>query len=124
MSAVLSSVPNTPGVAPHSAGVWAAAAKRFRSDHVGMTSLVIVVLFMLVVIAAGLGLVAKDWQAERAVPDAPPGFVGPAPKTEIWLPFTAFASTSRPRRSAPNGSVSALALACVWYFLAASSHSL
>ena len=82
MSAVLSSIPNTPGVAPHSAGVWAAAAKRFRSDHVGMTSLVIVVLFLLVVLASGVGLVAKDWQAEHGVPDAPPTFVGPAPLGE------------------------------------------
>jgi len=82
MSAVLSSVPSTPGVAPHAAGVWAAAAKRFRSDHVGITSLVIVVLFMLVVLAAGAGLVAKDWQVERGVPDAPPTFVGPAKQAE------------------------------------------
>ena len=82
MSAVLSSVPNTPGVAPHAAGVWAAAAKRFRGDHVGMTSLVVVVLFLLVVLASGVGLVAKDWQAERGVPDAPPTFVGPAAQTE------------------------------------------
>jgi peptide/nickel transport system permease protein len=82
MSAVLGSVPRTPGVAPHSAGVWAAAAKRFRGDHVGMTSLVIVVLFLLVVLAAGAGLVAKDWQVERGVPDAPPTFVGPAKQAE------------------------------------------
>jgi peptide/nickel transport system permease protein len=47
-----------------------------------MTSLVIVVLFLLVVLAAGLGLVAKDWQVERGVPDAPPTFVGPAAATE------------------------------------------
>jgi len=82
MSAVLSSVPNTPGVAPHAAGVWAAAAKRFRGDDVGMTSLVVVVLFLLVVLASGVGLVAKDWQAELGVPDAPPTFVGPAAQTE------------------------------------------
>jgi peptide/nickel transport system permease protein len=47
-----------------------------------MTSLVIVVLFMIVVLAAGVGLVAKDWQVERGVPDAPPTFVGPAAATE------------------------------------------
>ena len=82
MSAVLSPVPRTPGVAPHAAGVWAAAAKRFRSDHVGMTSLVIVVLFLLLVLAAFAGLVANDWQVERGVPDAPPTFVGPAAQTE------------------------------------------
>jgi peptide/nickel transport system permease protein len=65
-----------------SKGVWAAAATRFRTDRVGMASLVVVVLFLLVVLAAGLGLVAKDWQAERGVPDAPPTFMGPATATE------------------------------------------
>ena len=63
-------------------GVWAAAATRFKTDHVGMASLVIVVIFLLVVLAAGLGLVAKDWQVERGVPDAPPSFVGASAKTE------------------------------------------
>jgi oligopeptide transport system permease protein len=63
-------------------GVWSAAATRFRTDRVGMVSLVIVVLFLLLVIAAGLGLVAKDWQAELGVPDAPPTFMGPAAPTE------------------------------------------
>ncbi|MDQ6679768.1 MAG: ABC transporter permease [Pseudomonadota bacterium] len=68
--------------ARRSRGVWAAAATRFRSDRVGMTSLVIVILFMLLVLAAALGLVARDWQVERGVPDAPPSFMGPAAKTE------------------------------------------
>jgi oligopeptide transport system permease protein len=63
-------------------GVWAAAATRFKTDRVGLASLVIVALFLLLVIAAGVGLVAKDWQVERGVPDAPPTFVGPAAKTE------------------------------------------
>ena len=63
-------------------GVWAAAATRFKTDHVGMTSLVIVVIFLIVVLAAGLGLVAKDWQVERGVPDAPPTFVGASARTE------------------------------------------
>ena len=63
-------------------GVWSAAATRFRTDRVGMVSLVVVVLFLLVVIAAGVGLVAKDWQAELGVPDAPPTFMGPAAATE------------------------------------------
>jgi peptide/nickel transport system permease protein len=81
MSSVLVSPQLTPSAA-RARGVWSAAAARFRTDRVGMTSLVIVVLFLLVVLAAGLGLVAKDWQVERGVPDAPPTFVGPAAKTE------------------------------------------
>ncbi|MEP7297618.1 MAG: ABC transporter permease, partial [Burkholderiales bacterium] len=75
MSSVLVSPQLTPSAA-RARGVWSAAATRFRTDKVGMTSLVIVVLFLLVVLAAGLGLVAKDWQVERGVPDAPPTFVG------------------------------------------------
>ena len=81
MSSVLVSPQLTPSAA-RARGVWSVAAARFRTDRVGMTSLVIVVLFLLVVLAAGLGLVAKDWQAERGVPDAPPTFMGPAPKSE------------------------------------------
>jgi oligopeptide transport system permease protein len=81
MSSVLVSPQLTPSAA-RARGVWSAAAARFRTDRVGMTSLVIVVLFLLVVLAAGLGLVAKDWQVERGVPDAPPTFVGPAAKSE------------------------------------------
>ena len=81
MTAVLVSPQLTPSMA-RGKGVWAAAAMRFRTDHVGMASLVIVAIFLLVVLASGLGLVARDWQAERGVPDAPPTFLGPAAKTE------------------------------------------
>jgi peptide/nickel transport system permease protein len=81
MTAVLVSPQLTPSAA-RARGVWNAAATRFRTDHVGMTSLVIVALFLLLVLASGVGLVASDWQIERGVPDAPPTFVGPAAKTE------------------------------------------
>ena len=82
MSAVLESPAVAAPVRASSGSVWAAAARRFRSDRAGMVSLAIVVVFLLLVIAAGLGLVAGDWQVERAVPDAPPTFLGPAPQTE------------------------------------------
>jgi peptide/nickel transport system permease protein len=62
-------------------GVWAAAAARFRGDRVGMASLAIVVAFLVLVVAAATGLVAADWQVERAVADAPPSFLGPAAET-------------------------------------------
>jgi len=81
MSSTLVSPQLTPSMM-RGKGVWAAAATRFKTDHVGMASLVIVVIFLLVVLAAGLGLVAKDWQVERGVPDAPPSFVGASAKTE------------------------------------------
>ena len=80
-------------------GVWSAAATRFRTDRVGMVSLVIVVLFLLLVIAAGLGLVAKDWQAETGVPDAPPTLMGPAAATE---------STAVAAPTGPNIDISAI----------------
>ncbi|HEY2559223.1 MAG TPA: ABC transporter permease [Caldimonas sp.] len=82
MSAVLDVPPPQAVARAGSGNVWLAAARRFRSDKVGMVSVAVVALFLLVVVAAGLGLVAKDWQVERAVPDAPPSFLGPAPKTE------------------------------------------
>jgi len=80
-------------------GVWSAAATRFRTDRVGMVSLVVVVLFLLLVISAGLGLVAKDWQAETGVPDAPPTFMGPAAVTE---------STAIAAPTGPNVDISAI----------------
>ncbi|HEY4067456.1 MAG TPA: ABC transporter permease [Burkholderiaceae bacterium] len=80
MNAVLSSAPLAVGTT--SRGVWSAAATRFRRDRVGMVSLAVVALFLLVVLAAAFGLIAGDWQLERGVPDAPPTFMGPAPKTE------------------------------------------
>ncbi len=81
MSTALASPQLTPSMT-RSKGVWAAAAARFRTDRVGQTSLVIVVLFLLLVLASGVGLIAADWQVERGVPDAPPTFMGPAAKTE------------------------------------------
>jgi peptide/nickel transport system permease protein len=81
MSSVLANDARAPSAA-RTRGVWAAAAARFRMDRVGMVSLVIVALFLLLVMAAALGLVASDWQVERGVPDAPPSFVGPAEKSE------------------------------------------
>jgi len=64
--------------AQRSEGVWHAAWRRYKSDRVGMVSLVIVIAFLLLIAAAALGLVAKDWQKEVGVPNAPPTFMGPA----------------------------------------------
>ena len=100
MSAVIapSMSANAPGTR-RSSGVWLAAARRFRRDHVGMGSLVIVAIFLLVVLAASLGLIARDWQVERGVPDAPPSFIGAAAKTEA-------AATAGP--TGPNVDISAI----------------
>jgi len=80
MSAVLTSPPSAVA-AERSIGVWGAAWKRFRSDRVGLVCLAIVAAFLLLVAAAGLGVVAKNWQQEVGVPDAPPTFLGPRPAT-------------------------------------------
>ncbi len=65
---------------PRSEGVWRAAWRRFRRDRVGMAGAAIVGLFVLLMLLAALGLVASDWQVEKGVPNAPPTFIGPAPK--------------------------------------------
>ncbi|MBM3389301.1 MAG: ABC transporter permease [Betaproteobacteria bacterium] len=69
-----------PSVGPErSEGVWAAAWRRYRADRVGVLSLIIVVMFTVLIAASALDLVAKDWQKEVGVPNAPPTFLGPAP---------------------------------------------
>lgn len=60
-----------------SEGVWHAAWRRFRGDRVGVVSLVVVLAFLLLIAASALGLVAKNWQAEVGVANAPPSFMGP-----------------------------------------------
>ncbi|MEP7283438.1 MAG: ABC transporter permease [Rubrivivax sp.] len=77
MSAVLP----TAGVAPieHSEGVWHAAWRRFKRDRVGFVSMLIVFAFLLLITLSGVGLVARHWQQEVGVPNAPPTLLGPAP---------------------------------------------
>ncbi|HEV3238878.1 MAG TPA: ABC transporter permease [Casimicrobiaceae bacterium] len=66
--------------APHavSPGLWALAWKRLRSDRVAMVSLAIVVVFLVMMVLSGTGLIAKDWAREVGVNYAPPTFMGPA----------------------------------------------
>ncbi|MCV2370694.1 ABC transporter permease [Roseateles oligotrophus] len=78
MSAVISSS-SVPAKGGKSEGVWAASWRRLRTDKVGMVSMVIVAFFLLMVAASSSGLIAKNWQKEVGVPNAPPTFVGPAP---------------------------------------------
>ena len=69
-----------------SEGVWHAAWRRFRADRVGLWSLVVVVAFLLLILLASLGLVAKEWQREVGVPNAQPTFMGPAPPQAAGVP--------------------------------------
>jgi peptide/nickel transport system permease protein len=63
--------------AERSAGVWVTAWRRLKSDKIGMASLAVVAGFLVMILAAALGILASDWQKEVGVPDAPPTFVGP-----------------------------------------------
>ncbi len=82
MSAVISESPLPLTGTARSDGVWTAAWKRLRADRVGMVSMVVVLLFILLIVLASAGLVAKNWQNEVGVPNAPPTFMGPAAKVE------------------------------------------
>ena len=86
MIAVLAPPAAAAAAAPRSEGVWRTAWRRFRADRVGVVSLAIAGLFVLLVVAAMLGLVARGWQREVGVPSAPPTFVGPAPKEASVIP--------------------------------------
>jgi oligopeptide transport system permease protein len=86
VSAVLDNPKAGPGavhVLQRSEGVWHAAWRRLRSDHVGMVSLAIVLLFVVLIVLSSAGLIARQWQKEVGVPSAPPSFVGPEPKSEV-----------------------------------------
>jgi len=80
MSAVLPTTSALPGLAPaRSESTWVGAWRRFRSNRVGLWSLVVVGGFALLMLLSAFGWVASDWGAERAVANAPPTFLGPAP---------------------------------------------
>lgn len=84
MSAVLSVSKNAlDDTQQKSEGVWAAAWRRFKGDRVGLVSLVIVISFLLLIVLSFTGVVAKDWQKEVGVPNAPPTFIGPKPPQAI-----------------------------------------
>ncbi len=61
---------------PKSPSVWAEAWKRLRGDRVGMVSLLIVTVYVLLILATALGLLAANWGKEVGVPYAPPHFIG------------------------------------------------
>ena len=109
MSAVLSADGAIEAAQQRSEGVWHAAWRRFRSDRVGLASLVVVLAFMVLIALSSLGLVAKNWQAEVGVPDAPPTFMGPAaPQAASAIdvpkgPTSTSATSTRWRRATRNG---------------------
>ena len=68
-----------------SQGVWALAWKRLKADRVGMVCLAIVAAFAVLVALAALDVVAKNWQKEVGVPNAPPHLVGPKPPEAVGV---------------------------------------
>jgi len=66
-----------------SEGVWHAAWRRFRTDRVGLVCALVVIAFLLLILCSWLGLVARNWQAEIGVANAPPTFLGPRPPEAI-----------------------------------------
>ncbi len=57
-----------------SRSLWALGWKRLKKDKVGYISLMIVVFYLLLSLASGLGLIASHWRDEIALPYAPPSF--------------------------------------------------
>jgi oligopeptide transport system permease protein len=83
MSAVLSADGSLADAQQKSEGVWHAAWRRYKSDRVGLVAMIVVLGFVLLIVLSAAGLVAKNWQAEVGVPNAPPTILGPAPPAAI-----------------------------------------
>lgn len=79
MSAVLPRPAALDDAQQKSEGVWHAAWRRFKSDRVGLASLLVVAAFIALIVLSAARLVASDWQTEVGVPSAPPTLLGPAP---------------------------------------------
>ncbi|HTY03362.1 MAG TPA: ABC transporter permease [Rhodocyclaceae bacterium] len=61
-----------------SAGLWLLAWRRLLADRVAVVSMVVVGLFLVMMAASGLNLIAAHWNEEVAVGYAPPAFLGAA----------------------------------------------
>lgn len=71
MSPITANPVNQIGI-ERSPGLWALAWKRLMADRIAVVSMVIVIFFLLLSLAAFFGLVAKDWNREIAINYAPP----------------------------------------------------
>ncbi len=72
MSAVTLNPTANPIGIERSPGLWALAWKRLMADRIAVVSMLIVIFFLLLSLAAFFGLVAKDWNREIAINYAPP----------------------------------------------------
>ena len=76
MSAVLPVQSALDDTQQKSEGVWHAAWRRFKADRVGFWAMWIVAAFIVLIILSATGLVARNWQVEVGVPNAPPTLLG------------------------------------------------
>ena len=70
-------------------GLWALAWRRLVRDRVAVVCMAVLALYVLVVGAAAMGMLAGDWQREAGVNYAPPSFAGgdtPAIRNEASKP--------------------------------------
>src|SRR5260221_14065923 len=67
---------------PHavSPGLWTLAWRRLKTDSIAMVCLAIVAAFLLLMMASGAGLVAKDWAREGGGNYAPPSSLEDSPE--------------------------------------------
>ena len=64
---------------------WLALWRRLQQDRVGAVSLGIVVAYLVMILFAMAGLLARGWSEEVAVPYANPAFLGDRPNLEAAL---------------------------------------
>ena len=62
---------------PASAGLWALAWRQLCRDRVALVSLAILLFYLVLMAASGVGLIAADWPREVCVSYAPPGYMCP-----------------------------------------------
>jgi len=70
-------------VTPESA--WTALWRRLQQDRVGAISLGIVAAYLVMIVFAMVGLLARGWSEEVGVPYANPSFLGERPNLEAKL---------------------------------------
>jgi oligopeptide transport system permease protein len=67
---------STQTLSPKSANIWRTGFRRLWRKPVAKVCLAIVSLFVVMILATSLGLLAKGWQKEVGVPDANPTLLG------------------------------------------------
>ena len=59
-----------------SAGSWTMAWKRFCTDRIGLGCAIVVLIYLVLALASGMGFIAAGWSKEMGISYAPPSFVG------------------------------------------------